>query len=55
MPCVIMMHPQDYANADKTIDETIYTEHYLAMLQYFSTMGVVFVTFEDLIKNGSPP
>jgi Uncharacterized protein conserved in bacteria (DUF2334) len=52
-PCVIMMHPQDYANIDKTIDEDPYNAHYIALLKYFSDMGVVFVTFDDLIKNGS--
>lgn len=48
-----MLHPQDYANSEKNIDEDSYNTHYLAMLKYFSDMGVIFVTFDDLIKNGS--
>lgn len=50
-----MMHPQDYTNADKTIDENSYDKYYIAMLKYFSEMGVVFVTFEDLKNNRTPP
>lgn len=49
--CVIMMHPQDYANSQKTLDETLYNNYYLGMLERFSELGVVFVTFDDLVKN----
>ncbi len=52
--CVIMMHPQDYANTDETMDVEFYNKYYIAMLKNLSEMGVVFVTFEDLIKNGFP-
>jgi hypothetical protein len=46
-----MLHPQDYANPDNTINDLTYSTYYIAMLQYFLDMGVVFVTFDDLIKN----
>ncbi len=50
--CVIMMHPQDYANSDKTLDEDAYRDYYLAMLASLAKdENVVFVTFENLIKN----
>lgn len=49
-----MMHPQDYANTDETMDVEFYNKYYIAMLKNLSEMGVVFVTFEDLIKNGFP-
>ena len=49
--CVVMMHPQDYANPDNTINDLTYNTHYIAMLQHFLDVGVVFVTFDDLIKN----
>lgn len=51
-PCIVMMHPQDYANDENTIDNISYTRHYIGMLQYFLDMGVVFVTFDDLRKSG---
>lgn len=46
-----MMHPQDYANSQKILDETLYNNYYLGMLERFSELGVVFVTFDDLVKN----
>ncbi len=52
--CVIMMHPQDFANSDKTLDQTAYNDNYLAMLQTLTKdPDVTFVTFESLIKNKS--
>ena len=47
-----MMHPQDYANSDKALDETAYQDYYLAMLESLAKdENVVFVTFENLIKH----
>jgi predicted deacetylase len=48
--CVIMMHPQDYAKPDKTLDTELYNKYYLELLGNLSKMDVVFVTFRDILK-----
>ncbi len=50
--CVVMMHPQDYSNSDKTLDQTAYRDYYLTLLESLTKdENIVFVTFENLITN----
>ena len=51
--CVIMMHPQDYSWADKIIDEDLYKTYYIEMLNRLTDMGVVFVTFRDVVHKNN--
>lgn len=48
--CVIMIHPQDYARPDKTLDTDLYNEYYIEMLDSLVKRNVVFVTFSDILK-----
>lgn len=50
--CVIMLHPSEYANADGTLNEEIYQEHYLQLLTGLRKMDAHFVTFGDLLQHG---
>jgi hypothetical protein len=47
--CVIMMHPQDYANKEKKLDEWLYKNYYIHLLDELKNEGVKFTTFERLI------
>lgn len=51
--CIIMLHPQDYAAADGSLDLQKY-QNYIALLDLLNEEGASFVTFEDIfLANGS--
>lgn len=50
--CIIMLHPQEYADAQGYLDKQKYTDNYMELLQKLSDEGVTFTTFEDIVKSG---
>lgn len=47
--CVIMMHPQDYANSNGRMDPQSY-QQFLELLDQLDNLNATFVTFKDLVK-----
>jgi hypothetical protein len=47
--CVIMIHPQDYANEDGSLDEAKYA-YFIQMLDRFESGEFKFLTFRDLVS-----
>lgn len=50
--CVIMMHPQDYSNEEKQLDEKLYHDYYIGLLEFLKKSNVKFATFEQLKQAG---
>ncbi len=46
--CVIMIHPQDYSNSKKELDEELYHKYYIHLLDELKKQNVKFATFEQL-------
>lgn len=51
-PCIIMFHPQEYSNEDRSLNQDAYEHHYLDLLGRLKDAGVTFVTFKDLAVAG---
>jgi hypothetical protein len=51
--CVIMIHPQDYSNSKKKLDEELYNDYYIGLLEALQKKNVKFATFEQ-IYSASP-
>ncbi|MDD5083660.1 MAG: DUF2334 domain-containing protein [Candidatus Moranbacteria bacterium] len=49
-PCVIMLHPQEYADENGNLDMQKYTENYEVLLKTLVDNDVTFTTFEDIIQ-----
>lgn len=46
--CVVMMHPQDYSNKEKKLDEWLYHNYYIHLLEELQKQNVKFATFEEI-------
>lgn len=46
--CVIMFHPQEYSNADRTLNDEVYRDHFLALIDRLKEGGASFTTFREL-------
>jgi predicted deacetylase len=46
--CVIMVHPQDYSNSKKELDEELYHDYYVRLLDELKKRNVKFATFEQI-------
>lgn len=53
--CIIMLHPQEYADAEGNLDKQKYVDNYIDLLKKLSDAGVTFATFEDIVKSGNAP
>lgn len=46
--CVIMMHPQDYSKDENKLDEWLYRNYYVHLLEELQKNNIQFATFEEL-------
>lgn len=50
--CVVMFHPQEYSNPDRTLNEEVYHDHFLAIIDRLKEAGTSFTTFKELSDLG---
>lgn len=49
--CVIMIHPQDYTNSEKKLDEELYRDYYIHLLEELQKKNVKFATFKQIYSS----
>lgn len=50
--CVIMIHPREYALPDGSLNDEVFADHFLQLLDQLRAMDVHFVLFKNLVDDG---